>query len=310
MKTWRNLLRTEISNRAGDFAASRGLPHCRRRGGAVLFRPYDNLNRHGNFLDGSYGAILESAAWRGRLAKPHPQRRGLPAEIRASACELDSGSSSDALLMNVFCYPEVWRPELAELLGVPAARRYRMEPTAVEFGVPAQVPLASGKGDTSELDMVVRYADGAAAYTAIVEAKLTEKDFTAAPAHVVRRYRDLEVVFDMEQLPRGDDLTEYDPRPGTGEDGPPAFAGYQLIRNVLAAHHLGASFYVICDARRPDLIREWWRIHSAIRIPGLRARCGLVLWQEVALAAPRPLADFLEAKYGLAPGGWNMAEAV
>ena len=127
---------------------------------------------------------------------------------------------------------------------------------------------------------------------------------------MVRSYRDLEEVFDVSQLPTPEDLAEYDPGTGVAGSGAPAFAGYQLIRNVLAAHHLAASFCVICDGRRPDLIREWWRIHAAIRLPELRARCRLVLWQEVALAVTKPLADFLEAKYGLAPGGPALAEAV
>ena len=310
MNTWSNLLRTEISNRAADYAASQVRLHYRSRGGVVLFRPHGDLNRHGNFLDESYEAILGNAAWRERLAKPHPQRRSLPAEARETACELDSCNSSDALLMNVFCYPEVWRPELAELLGVPGPLRYRMEPSSVEFGVAGRVPLASGRADRSELDMVVRYAGSAGSHTVIVEAKLTEKDFTVAPGHVVRSYRDLEEVFDVSQLPAPEDLAEYDPGTGAAGSRPPAFAGYQLIRNVLAAHHLAASFCVICDARRPDLIREWWRVHAAIRHPELRARCGLVLWQEVALVVPQRLAVFLESKYGLVPGGWNMAEAV
>jgi hypothetical protein len=58
-------------------------------------------------------------------------------------------------------------------------------------------------------------------------------------------------------------------------------------------------FVVLLDARRPDLLREWWVIHSAIRSSELRSRCGFVFWQEIASAAPDDLRAFLDEKYGL-----------
>jgi hypothetical protein len=45
----------------------------------------------------------------------------------------------------------------------------------------------------------------------------------------------------------------------------PAYQGYQLIRNVLAAAAHGYHFVVLCDGRRPDLLHEWWQVHTAIR---------------------------------------------
>ena len=79
-----------------------------------------------------------------------------------------------------------------------------------------------------------------------------------------------------------------------------SYAGYQLIRNVLAvARNPGARFVVLLDGRRPDLLREWWGVYGAIRDADLRARCGFVLWQELAAVAPAPLREFLATKYGL-----------
>ena len=60
----------------------------------------------------------------------------------------------------------------------------------------------------------------------MVEAKLTETDFQTAPATMIERYRDLDEVFDREELMMSGDVVR----------------GYQLIRCVLAAHATGGSF--------------------------------------------------------------------
>ena len=77
---------------------------------------------------------------------------------------------------------------------------------------------------------------------------------------------------------------------------------YQLIRNVLAAYHLGSRFRLICDARRNDLIDAACNVLSAVRPPpDLLAKCGIVTWQEVARCAPEALQSFFLDKYGIAP---------
>ena len=65
--------------------------------------------------------------------------------------ELDACTSSDALLMNVFCYPGVFKDG-----------RFR-----------ARVPLANGKFDRTEVEMRLGEL--------LIEAKLTESDFQRAP---------------------------------------------------------------------------------------------------------------------------------
>ena len=96
------------------------------------------------------------------------------------------------------------------------------------------------------------------------------------------RYRDVERVFDLERITEGDTVI-----------------GYQLIRNVLSAYEYGRRFLVLCDARRPDLIQEWWKVHSAILDADLRYRSGLLLWQEIARQSPKELRVFLARKYGI-----------
>ena len=117
----------------------------------------------------------------------------------------------------------------------------------------------------------------------MVEAKLTETDFQTAPARMIERYRDLDEVFDREDLMM------------CGH----AIRGYQLIRGVLAAYATGGSFCILCDARRPDLIENWYAVMRAVRSCVLRCRLQLLTWQELTAVLPKSLQKFLAAKYGI-----------
>jgi hypothetical protein len=269
---WSNHLRTELCRRAVDYANESGIPHYASRGGTVLFTPTDSA--HGSFQEQSFAAITKDADWGLRLVKPHTQRHALPVEHQATARELDSCNSSDALLMNLFCFPGFSEhSEVAALFGYePGAR-----PT---FGVDGRVPLlmkglSDSATDATELDMQIG--------DVIVESKLTEADFVTKPKGSVERYRDFRVVFEIAALPQSADM----------------YHGYQLIRNVLCAAEHRRTFALCCDARRPDLVRAWWQVILAVRDPGVRTSCRLVLWQELAVLAPYPLRKFLSLKYGL-----------
>lgn len=270
MTNWASKLRYELSQRAQEFAVAHGVVSYASLGAAptILF-PADRVaSRHGNFLDNTYRAILANQRWAERLGKAHSQRQALPADRQAEAKELDSCNSSDALLMNCFCYPG----GAAQIFG-------RLLPSLTagqpEFGVAGDVPLQNGSPDTTELDM--------RAGEVIFESKLTEADFTERPKAHVERYRDFSEVFEVSALPQTD----------------LAYRGYQLTRNVLAAFAHNYHFVLLCDARRPDLLREWWDVHGAIRTAQLRAKCRFLLWQEVADACPGELREFLHAKYGV-----------
>jgi hypothetical protein len=79
----------------------------------------------------------------------------------------------------------------------------------------------------------------------------------------------------------------------------PRIAGYQLIRNVLAAYAADAAFCVLLDARRHDLIESWYAVLSAVHSPSFATSLKLLTWQELAACLPTDLQHFLAAKYGI-----------
>jgi hypothetical protein len=188
------------------------------------------------------------------------------------------------------------------------------------FGWKARVPLANGRSDRTEVDM--RWGG------LLVESKLTEGDFQTKSAAVVEAYRDFDVVFGRELLPRVELRTkrrrepvefpedysqEYEEpvdglTPPTVERTSPAdfesgYESYQLIRNVLAAHAERASFCVLHDERRPDLREAWFRVLAAVKSATLRVRLKVLTWQELSTMIPDDLQRFLDWKYGIvAPG--------
>jgi hypothetical protein len=173
--------------------------------------------------------------------------------------------------MNIFCYRRTLsNPALSSMLGI----RSGLVP---QFGFRPEIPLRSGKTDRTEIDM--KLGD------LMVEAKLTETNFQTAPTRMIKGYRDLREVFDLGELMMSGDVVP----------------GYQLIRGVLAAYATGGSFCVFCDARRPDLIENWYSVMRAVRSCVLRCRLQLLTWQELAALLPNSLQKFLAAKYGIMP---------
>ena len=318
-------LRRELSLRGREFACTQKLLHdLSPADDPILLFGRDPSGLHGNFHPASWKAICANPAWARRLSKPHTAYRRSRALANWPWMELDSATSSDALLMNILCHPEVFdgstlTPQVAALLGVPLAAH----PC---FGVNPRIPLhPNPKGrtltDRTEIDM--RLAD------LFVEAKLTETGFQSARPALIHRYRDLEAVFDVSRLPRTiplelvptdiypDEEPPYDesipiptpsldttpPRPATrpiAADKQP-FQGYQLMRNVLAAYASNASFCLLSDARRADLIDTWYAVLSAVHHPGFTWRLKLLTWQELDTALPADLQLFLDAKYGITP---------
>lgn len=268
-------LRRELSLRNRRYAAKHGLLNRESYGEqpVTCYLPAEDGSAHGNFLPETYRAILQTENWRKRLEKVHAQAAGsLPREDRRWR-ELDSSNSSDALLMNIFCFPETLKNgRVFDMLGIERGQR----PC---FGVKARVPLANGRADRTEIDM--RLGD------LLVEAKLTEADFQSAEFEIASGYRDFQEVFEASALPREGNRCR----------------SYQLIRNVLAAHANECSFCVIADARRPDLIEDWYTVMRCVRLTDLRLRCKMITWQELSESLPRKLRVFLEEKYGIATRG-------
>lgn len=262
-------LRAELSLRGIRWAAQQGLTYERTDGalpGVVFAR---SQRGHGNFHPRAFAAICARPEWERRLAKVHTASRRMRARADWRWMELDCAASSDALLMNVFCFPGA-----VECAGVRAL--LGLDRGAVpEFGVKPRTPLLEGKRDNTEVDMRLGEL--------LVEAKLTESDFQVARRGLVDRYRDFEEVFDADELPVCNGRMQ----------------GYQLIRGTLAAHATGGEFCVLCDARRPDMAEMWYRVMRAVRLFDLRCRLKLLTWQELAAGLPQELTGFLADKYGI-----------
>jgi len=233
---------------------------------------------HGNFLRASYKRILQEPGWKARLAKVYTGSRFLPRRTELTRRELECANSSDALLMNIFCYPRIMhRAALSSLLGIEPG----LHPA---FGFRPGIPLKNGAEDRSEMDL--KLGD------LFIEAKLTEGDFQSARHDLVHRYRDLEPVFEVARLPRHKEM----------------FRSCQLIRGTLAAYVHRASFAVFCDHRRQDLIEDCFEIMSAVVNAELRCRMSVVTWQELASTMPQKVRTFLAEKYGIVPaeGGQSL----
>jgi hypothetical protein len=266
------MLRRELSARNRRRGVT--IPHEATYGGvpSVVFQ--EHAGGHGNFLEASYREILARPDWAARLAKSYSADCRVPWRWDRKRRELDCANSSDALLMNIFCYPEIaqhW--PLCALLGVERG----LSPV---FGYKPQLPVGVGrKGrelvDRTEADMLLG--------TLLVEAKLTETSFQSAPMTRMQRYAGFETIFDMDELAVNGSSIQH----------------YQLVRGVLAANYSGRSFAVLCDARRVDLIEKWFRVMRAVRGCELRSRLAIVTWQEIAATLPAALQEFLDEKYGI-----------
>ena len=253
----RNLIRGEKFEHELSYGSS----------ASVIYQECDGL--HGNFLPASWARIAAHPLWQKRLEKAYTASRYVPRSGDRRRFELDCANSSDALLMNIFCYPGVLsRAPLCSLLGIEPG----LEP---DFGFRPAIPRIKGHVDRTEIDLRLG--------NLLVEAKLTESDFQRAPLRLLARYRDVQEVFDPDQLPVVDGVVH----------------SWQLIRGVLAAHACSASFLVLCDRRRPDLIDRWFEVMRAVSGSSLRTRLGILTWQEISAALPRRLSHFLDEKYGI-----------
>lgn len=265
-------LRRELSAR--NLARAETLMHDATYGAvpSVVYAE-DEAGGHGNFLGASYKRICADPQWRLRLEKSYTANARVPRATDRRRKELDCCASSDALLMNIFCYPRVLvRPQLCALLGVEAGLR-------PEFGVRAMLPMRRGEVDRTELDMKLGGL--------LFEAKLTETGFQTASMERVMRYEGVAEIFDVDELPRAGDRV----------------VGYQLVRGVLAAQASGGRFVLLCDGRRADLQEMWFRVMRAVVSFDLRSRMAVLSWQEVAAVLPPVLREFLATKYGIVAAG-------
>lgn len=244
-------LKRILRESAESYAHKTGVPCFRSTGSqTVIFEPFADGMRHGNFFNPSFRAILANEEWRQKLHKVHSSVSAFG--DRQGVKEMDSSNSSDALLMNIFCDPELNKTKVQRFFGL--AR----EPT---FTFAFEVAVKrSPAGRPTEVDLAL-------GDEVLIEAKLTEGSFTERETEIVEAYTDLEKTFDTTALPRRGTMNKY--------------VSYQLIRNVLAAEQTGRRAWLAVDARRPDLVKAWVVIMNAIKDPRVRRRCGICFWQEL-----------------------------
>jgi hypothetical protein len=264
-------LRNELNDRAFRYARRLHLLHdaTPNANPSIVFGPDPTGTRHGNFLDPTYRAIVADPGWSARLTKAHTAHRRVWPRAEWRWRELDAATSSDALLMNIFCYPGVLADRgLRALLGIDAEAH-------PQFGYKPRIPLADGKFDRTEIDLRLG--------SLLVEAKLTESSPGPTRRALLDRYPGFANAFE----------------PRFEENIP----GYQLHRSVLSAlaEPGNARFCLLADARRPDLLEAWYAILATVRTGDLRCRLQMMTWQELARTLPAPLQDFLDEKYGIVP---------
>ena len=265
-------LRNQLTERAAQYARQNGIAFRRSHFdfGSIVFEPDTDNARHGNFHPASYRAILRRPMWRKRLSKVLTVTERLEtSEDERRLCELDSCCSSDALLMNIFCHPRVrTSPAVLGMLAID-------ERATPIFGWRARVPMLGDKFDRTEVDM--KFGN------LLIEAKLTENSFESCGLPQMHAYENFRDTFHLSHLPRSSRN----------------YRCYQLLRNVLAAKAHNATFCLLTDARRGDLIESWYEILAAIRPMELRVRCKMLTFQELSRALPGSLREFLNQKYGI-----------
>jgi len=151
-------LKLSIISHTEQYAMSRRLGYEKRET-AIIFKDIAD-----NFLKKSYENIKKNKEWLERLQKKHQKIKG--------AFEMQSSNSSDALLMNIFCNPNLksWK-EISDL--------FRVNEIKPKFGIKPGVPLKNDRIDMrTEIDLVFE--------NIFVEAKLTENDFTQADLEKVQ----------------------------------------------------------------------------------------------------------------------------
>jgi hypothetical protein len=248
-------LRIEIRRAAKAYADKRNLAVDDSHESALIFR-----NLSDNFHPQSFASISSCPDWELRTRKAHQNVPGV--------LEMQSSNSSDALLMNIFCHPQIrhWK-------GV--SKLLKEDFDKILFGFPAMVSISGGQQDSTEIDMALTGT--------FCEAKLTELDFTQKGAEIVEQYDNLHRDFHVKALERNGDYYE----------------NYQIIRNLLASIQHNRKHILVCDERRPDLVRRYMETASCLKEVRHRKNCRVVFWQELIEACGTPLQQWVGEKYGM-----------
>lgn len=157
-------LKQKLREAALNYARKRSFPIGDSPASAVIFS-----NLRDSFHPESFEAIAANGEWQARTTKPHSKVAGV--------LEMQSSNSSDALLMSIFCHPNIgdWKG-VRDLLDDSLDQ--------LHFGVKGEVHVNGGQADSTEIDMSLT--------DTLCEAKLTEVDFCTKPCEVVEGYDGLQ----------------------------------------------------------------------------------------------------------------------
>jgi hypothetical protein len=226
---------------------------------------------HQNFHQKSWKTIQNNPDFLHRTKKVHSHFK----DVTPVIYEMQSSNSSDALAMNIFCFPRFgsWNG-VKSLLKLDVINRITFGFAARVFKYPDDYP----EQDFTEID--VKFND-----EILCECKLTEKDFTSKRKIEVEIYANFREIFHKHKLPQND--KEY--------------LNYQLIRNILAANQHNCRFVLFCDMRRPDLAKSFFQTVSCIKdeFLELRTRCEIIYWQDISKTFGKELQLFLKEKYDI-----------
>ncbi len=224
-----------------------------------------------SFQKESWITISNNNDYSTRTKKIHPNTQTKEPVV----LEMQSSNSSDALAMNIFCHPgfRKWKG-VTNLFEVDKI-------SSVEFGFKAKVQKTNNnkiEEDMTEVDVLINK-------NIIAECKLTEENFCNQVKGIVEQYADFKNVFHTNKLLQTE--THYQ--------------NYQLIRNILAANQYNAQFILICDMRRPDLVKSFCQTVMCVKDEylDLRTNCKIIYWQDIAKVVGKELRVFLNKKYGI-----------
>jgi len=245
-----------------DYAQTNRLPYKEFKS-AIIFCGKNALKN--NFHPESYKQIIKNKNWSKRLEKPHSYFNG--SKIK----ELQSSTSSDALLMNIFCHPKIlkWKG-VYNLLSI-----NEVEDKKIEFGFDPKLEKKNER--KTEIDMKIQ--------NTIFEAKLTEYNFTTKnESELLKKYLYIEDYFNLKVLLKSNETV----------------MNYQLLRNFLAAIKNKSNFVLLVDSRRPDLIREFFHTYSSLKLQYQDTKkFRFITWQDIYRVIGKELQLFLKQKYGI-----------
>lgn len=240
--------------------------------GAVYIHPMENTKSSIIFNELAYS--FHQKSWQAIQANPDYSIRTKKIHsntLTSGIYEMQSSNSSDALAMNIFCFPDFTKWE-----GVKKIFRFETF-TSIQFGFYPQVAKKSS-GDSTEIDVCLNNS-------VFCECKLTEEGFTQREKENVELYDNFEKVFHTNRLIQNENY----------------YSNYQLIRNILAAYQHKCRFVLICDMRRPDLVKSFHQTTMCIKDDyiDLRTNCEIIYWQDIARACGIELKQFLKVKYSI-----------